>query len=426
AEMEDVGRRLRALRKRAARRQSRPRQRSRGWRCAPASSTCMVVLVYSGGVAEVAAEFAQGRGWWKGRRALAGSADELREIAVEVEQAYDTLPLVQIAALHGDPVKAGLVSEPQMLAIIRWVVERSLYTWTEEQNTVHGVAPSRAQLVERALSAIPPLAPDAWLRWGLRLGKLKPRNRISVAEKQSKAMAYFQWVNAASAAAPAHRPPLLINMDETALVRHPSGLAGTVLKVPAGKPILGDPSSLGERRSHITYLASITHDAEVQLRLPQVLIGNERQFSAAMMRSLPTLPANDAWRRGKAASEAGSISTVQWLEILVAGIQAVLPATDWEEAFAAVGAVAEQSRLGRRLCDALEWQQVPTAPDGLPSVEAARMIFPKNMKVNLEALLHQEMETLKQRRAALKRQSKDAAKDQKLLAAKRQRLLKAR
>ena len=28
-------------------------------------------------------------------------------------------------------------------------------------------------------------------------------------------MAYFQWVNAASAAAPANRPPLLINMDET-------------------------------------------------------------------------------------------------------------------------------------------------------------------------------------------------------------------
>ena len=208
AEMEDVGRRLRALRKRAARRQSRPRQRSRGWRCTPASSTYMMLLVYSGGVAEVAAEFAQGQGWWKGWGALAGSADELRGLAVEVEQAYDTLPLVQIAALHGDPVKAGLVSEPQMLAIIRWLVERSLYTWTEEQNTVHGVAPSRAQLVERALSAIPPLAPDAWRqkvharigasqrsqrRWlakfrlrGLRLGKLKPRNRISVAEKQSK------------------------------------------------------------------------------------------------------------------------------------------------------------------------------------------------------------------------------------------------
>ena len=118
--------------------------------------------MYSGGVAEVAAEFAQGQGWWKGWGALAGSADELRGLAVEVEQAYDTLPLVQIAALHGDPVKAGLVSEPQMLAIIRWLVERSLYTWTEEQNTVHGVAPSRAQLVERALSAIPPLAPDAW------------------------------------------------------------------------------------------------------------------------------------------------------------------------------------------------------------------------------------------------------------------------
>ena len=41
-----------------------------------------------------------------------------------------------------------------------------------------------------------------------------------------------------------------------------------------------------------------------------------------------------------------------------------------------------------------------------------------------QALLHEEMENLKRRRAELKRESKQAAKDQKLLAAKRQRLLK--
>ena len=40
------------------------------------------------------------------------------------------------------------------------------------------------------------------------------------------------------------------------------------------------------------------------------------------------------------------------------------------------------------------------------------------------ALLHEEMENLKRRRAELKRDAKQAAKDQKLLAAKRQRLLK--
>lgn len=42
-----------------------------------------------------------------------------------------------------------------------------------------------------------------------------------------------------------------------------------------------------------------------------------------------------------------------------------------------------------------------------------------------EALLHQEMQDLKQRRETLKRQCKNAAKEQKLLDAKRRRLLKA-
>ena len=40
------------------------------------------------------------------------------------------------------------------------------------------------------------------------------------------------------------------------------------------------------------FLASITHDAEVQKCLPQVLIGNERQLPAAMMKKLEGLPPN--------------------------------------------------------------------------------------------------------------------------------------
>ena len=55
-------------------------------------------------------------------------------------------------------------------------------------------------------------------------------------------VAYLQWINAVSAGAPANRPPLSINMDEIALVRHTSGLVGTVLtrKRGAAKGTLGD------------------------------------------------------------------------------------------------------------------------------------------------------------------------------------------
>lgn len=265
-------------------------------------------------------------------------------------------------------------------------------------------------------------------------------------------------------------------MDETALVRHASGLVGTVLKECPRKVVVGDVSSLGQRRSYTTYLATITHDAEVQLRLPQVLIGNERQFPASMMKSLPAFPPNvhvwrcksawnshalmrrylsllasslgsvltdryvilildvarchihptilahakrcgiqlcyipalmtaelqpcdvylfwqfkaafrNAWRRAKSTSEGGLISTRQWLEVAVVAIEAVLPTTNWEAAFAAVGAVAEQSSMGFRLCNVLGWGQIPTVPEGWPSLEAAKLIFPRNMKVNIHAYI---------------------------------------
>ena len=190
------------------------------------------------------------------------------------------------------------------------------------------------------------------------------------------------------------------------------------------KQNVGEVASLGDRRSHMTFLASITSDAEVQARLPQVLIGNERQLSAATMRNLTGLPENihvwrcksawnshalmrrylsllasslgsvlkdryvilildvarchlhptilphakrcgirlcyipasmtaelqpcdthlfarfkgafqEVWRRQKSISPAGAVSTMQWLHVVVDAIEAVLPTTDWEAAFAA-------------------------------------------------------------------------------------------
>ena len=106
----------------------------------------------------------QGRGCWKKRTFVAAASGicsgERRQLVSDIESAYDTAPLSQIARLCGNPVQAGLVSGAQMLKILRWLMERSLTAWVEEQNAVHGVAPSRAQLVEQALCAIPALAPQ--------------------------------------------------------------------------------------------------------------------------------------------------------------------------------------------------------------------------------------------------------------------------
>ena len=262
-------------------------------------------------------------------------------------------------------------------------------------------------------------------------------------------------------------------MDETSLARHVSGLTGTVVKTPTNKCQLGEVAPLHERRSYITYLATITHDPEVQPRLPQVLIGNHRQFTATVMKDVSFLPSTvymwrcksawnshllmrrylsllasslgsilkeryvilildvarchlhptilahakrcrirlcfipalmtaelqpcdthlfarfkatfrEHWRRQKALSIAGSLSTLQWLEVVVSTIQAVLP-TDWDAAFAGSGALAEQTRIADVLCAKLGWTSAPLVPEGLPSVETASLVFPRKMKVNVQA-----------------------------------------
>ena len=91
-------------------------------------------------------------------------------------------------------------------------------------------------------------------------------------------------------------------MDETALVRHVTGLRGTVVKVSAPKQAAIERASLADRRSYISYLACITHDAAVQALLPQVLLGNEHQFTLALLRSVSSQlgPNIQLWRQKSA------------------------------------------------------------------------------------------------------------------------------
>ena len=101
-----------------------------------------------------------------------------------------------------------------------------------------------------------------------------------------QATAYFQWLNFAISEAPPGRDPLILNMDETSICRYVGGLQGTVAAVSLGKPMAKDSASLAERRSYISDLACVAHDAAVQPRLPQVLLGKEHQFTKELLRSL--------------------------------------------------------------------------------------------------------------------------------------------
>ena len=119
----------------------------------------------------------------------------------------------------------------------------------------------------------------------------------------SEASAFFKWVNAAIADAPAGRPPLLINMDETALGYHFAGLRGTILRQRADSSAAPlDRASLSDVRGHVSYLASICDDVTVQDLLPQVLLGNEHRFTKQVLHSMEgKCPSNvKLWRQKSA------------------------------------------------------------------------------------------------------------------------------
>ncbi len=222
----------------------------------------------------------------------------------------------------------------------------------------------------------------------------------------------------------------------------------------------GDPGPLGDRRSCMTFMASITHDTAIQPKLPHILIGNEHQFTAQVMRLAQTLPKNihlykqqsawnnhacmrkyisllakslldvhrshidqtilahakrcgirlcyvpasmtgdlqpcdthlfwkfksafrDRWRRCKATRIGGSVTTCEWIEVVVAAIQQVLPANQWRSAVESTGILANQSGLSISLMRRLCWTDVPTVPHGPPENHIAAQVFPKGMRINV-------------------------------------------
>ena len=141
--------------------------------------------------------------------------------------------------------------------------------------------------------------PQKWAR------KIDPLNQAG---------AYFQWLNAAISDAPPSRP-LLLNMDETAIVRHTAGLRGTVVKASSKVQAAVDRSSLSDRRCCVSFLACIADDVKVQAKLPQVLLGNHHVFTLQVLRALGDLPGNVTLWRQKSAWNCHATMR-RWLTLL--------------------------------------------------------------------------------------------------------------
>ena len=101
-------------------------------------------------------DFVSGRGWNTSCQLL--DEQERQELAAEIEWAYIRAPLEDIVMLETKPQE--LCSWQDLVAGTRFIVEHMLFAWLQEQNVEQGLAPSRSQLVERALANIPLLAPE--------------------------------------------------------------------------------------------------------------------------------------------------------------------------------------------------------------------------------------------------------------------------
>eukprot|EP00434_Breviolum_minutum_P041390 symbB.v1.2.036816.t1/scaffold5285.1/size28895/3 len=458
----------------------------------PTSQTSLFVFVHSGCSTDLTVDFVAGRGWWKGSPSCHLSASQRQDLAAQIEWAYIRASLDDIVALELEPHK--LCTWAERVCGVKYIVEHALFNWVQKQNMEQGVAPSRSQLVDQALASIPTLIPldlqnhvrrvlassdrsqRRWLslfrrRWGARLG----------------AMVFWQWMNFALAAAPEGRPPLVVNMDETSLVRHANGLVGTVVKHRGGNKVGDKAASLAARRSCMTLMAAITHDTAVQPKLPQVLIGNKHQLTAQVLRDAKPLPHNihvfkeetawnnhavmrryisllakalgdmvkqryvillldvhrshidksifvharrcglrlcyvpalmtaelqpcdthlfsrfksafqELWRRQRALAVAGSLTTAEWLLVVGAAIQKVLPATRWRPAFEATGILGQQSRVSASLLRNLSWTHVPTVPAGAPEGAVAAVVFPNGMQVDISSYVLWQPQSARRKR----------------------------
>lgn len=114
----------------------------------------------------------------------------------------------------------------------------------------------------------------------------------------SKVRAYLQWARVARSG---EKIPLFVNMDETSMKLHfgrAKGLMVTKQSLPLGKQRRKEQVSSSDGKANLSFLTFLTHDASIQPKLPQILLGNKHVLTLSMVHVLHTKkPANfHLWR----------------------------------------------------------------------------------------------------------------------------------
>lgn len=133
-----------------------------------------------------------------------------------------------------------------------------------------------------------------------RIGQLQPRDELAPAVMQAKTFAAWQWYNFLASHVQVGQKVLRLNLDETGVCLFQGGGKGNVF---IAKNLRRQNVTKSAQRTYLTHVAIICDDAELQLKLPQFIIGNERTIPqkrfAALRRACPPnvklLRAQSAW-----------------------------------------------------------------------------------------------------------------------------------
>lgn len=105
----------------------------------------------------------------------------------------------------------------------------------------------------------------------------------------AKVAVRFHWVDFLQQQVLAAQEPLWLNADESAIGYSFPGLKGNIIQKKqwhAGESQPTEKQSKAELRGNITYLALACNQEAMQAQLPQLLIGNKRRFTRALMATI--------------------------------------------------------------------------------------------------------------------------------------------
>ena len=170
----------------------------------PTSSRTLLVYALALQRSDIVVDFVRGCGQHRQQSNEPSSADEATSITACVQAAW----MERSAQLGPDPTIWPDVSRKDYRVACRFVLEWRLYSWLWEQNCIHGVAPSRGQLVEQVrllnadwevglrvatwLAKASARTQRKWMasfrrRWRARIGVLKVQDDIPAEVMRAKA-----------------------------------------------------------------------------------------------------------------------------------------------------------------------------------------------------------------------------------------------